>query len=76
MFLAFLERRPSILWSVTSLRQFNWERSRNSSRELELDPCQGFEDLLPSNGYPLLASERVVLMSGERRDDGPSLTTD
>ncbi len=52
MFFVFSERIPFKLWSSTSLRQFNWRRSRYSSRDLGLDPCQGIiEDLLQSNDY-------------------------
>lgn len=51
VFLVFPGKRPFKLCPSTSLRQFDWERSRYSSRDLALDPCQGIEDIRQSREH-------------------------
>ena len=66
MFLVFPGKRPFILWFSTSLRQFDWDRSKYSSKDRELDPCHDTMSTVDSMlklTLLLLASERVALMS-------------
>lgn len=81
VFLIFPGKRPFKLCPSTSLRQFDWERSRYSSRDLAVDPCQGIENILQSSEHHLPQNGSCsclvngVTLESERRDDGLFLTT-